>query len=366
MLPPDVNESELAFGAVNGKIRFGMGAVKGVGESAIEAILEARKAGPFKGMADFCERVDGRRVNKKCLEALIKSGAFDFEKQPRRRLADSIDRVVEYGAGTQRDKASGQSSLFGLMSTPTQQTDTKALYGTTEEWPEKLRLANEKEAMGFYVSGHPLDQYAKELQRYAKSTTVVPTLREGDKVTVAGVVAVLRELVTKKSGKRMAFMTLEDTSGSVDVICFPGGGGGGGPPEGGKPRPPRDGYDKWEPMLKTDDPILVTGKVQVKSMDDGEKVAELIAEEIKTLAEVRAKRAKKLRITLPAELVDEVKLAKLKDEFGKNPGPLPVTLELEVEGQATAELATGIKVQVSDDLLSFADRLFGQKCAEVS
>jgi DNA polymerase-3 subunit alpha len=366
VLPPDVNESDSSFGAVNGKIRFGLGGIKGVGESAIEAIVEARKSGSYKGLADFCERVDGRRVNKKCLEALIKSGAFDFEKQPRRRLFEALDRVVEYGAGTQRDKASGQSSLFGLMSATTvnKNTDLKSLYGTTEEWPEKLRLSFEKESMGFYVSGHPLDQYSKELQRYAKTTAAVAGLRDGDKITVAGVVSVLRERPTK-TGKRMAFITLEDLSGSVEVICFPGGGGG-GPPEFGKPRAPRDGYDKWEAILKTDEPILITGKVQVKSLDDGAKVSELIAEEIKSLAEVREKRAKRLRIAVPAELIDDDKLARLREELARNPGLLPVTLELEVAGEATAEVAIGMKVKVSDSLIEFADRLFGQKCAEVS
>jgi DNA polymerase-3 subunit alpha len=305
-------------------------------------------------------------VNKKCLEALIKSGAFDFEKQPRRRLFEALDRVVEYGAGTQRDKASGQSSLFGLMSATTvnKNTDLKSLYGTTEEWPEKLRLSFEKESMGFYVSGHPLDQYSKELQRYAKTTAAVAGLRDGDKITVAGVVSVLRERPTK-TGKRMAFITLEDLSGSVEVICFPGGGGG-GPPEFGKPRAPRDGYDKWEAILKTDEPILITGKVQVKSLDDGAKVSELIAEEIKSLAEVREKRAKRLRIAVPAELIDDDKLARLREELARNPGLLPVTLELEVAGEATAEVAIGMKVKVSDSLIEFADRLFGQKCAEVS
>jgi DNA polymerase-3 subunit alpha len=366
VLPPDVNESELSFGASNGKIRFGLGGIKGVGETAIEAIVEARQSGPFKGMSDFCERVDSRRVNKKCLEALIKSGAFDFEKQPRRRLFEAIDRVVERGTTTQREKASGQSSLFGLMSSPqTAQTDLRGLYGNAEEWTEKEKLANEKEAMGFYVSGHPLDQYIKELSRYAKSTSVVQQMRDGEKVTVAGVVAALRERPTK-TGKRMAFITLEDTSGIVEVICFPGGGSGGPPEEGNRQRGPRPGFDVWEPKLKTDEPILITGKVQVKSMDDGNRIAELIAEEVKTLAEVREKRAKRLRIAIAAEKVDNEKLQKLKAELEKNPGPLPVMLEFEVDGQATAEIAVGLKVKVSDELISFADRLFGSKCAEVS
>jgi DNA polymerase-3 subunit alpha len=372
VLPPDVNESELSFGAAagsagsRGKIRFGLGAIKGVGESAIEAIMEARKEGRFKGLSDFCERVDARRVNKKCLEALIKSGAFDFEGQPRQRLFLAIDKVVERGAGIQRDKITGQSSLFGLISTPVKQADPRVLYGDAAEWPEKVKLTFEKEAMGFYVSGHPLDAFRKELGRYAKPTSAVQSVREGEKITVAGVVAVIRERPTK-SGKRMAFLTLEDTSGTVEVICFPGGGGGGGPPEPGeKRREPRLGFEQWETLLKSDQALLVTGKVQVKSQDDGERKAELVAEEIRSLAEVREKRAKRLRISVDAERVDPDKLKQLKDELDRNPGTLPVTLELEVNGEATAEIAVASKVKVSDELLAFADRLFGSQAAEVS
>ena len=320
VLPPDVNESELSFGASNGKIRFGLGGINGVGESAIESIVESRKTGPYKGLSDFCERVDTRKVNKKCLEALIKSGAFDFEQQPRRRLFEALERVVERASSTQKEKASGQFNMFSMMSAGNSaQTDLKALYGPTEEWVQKQKLSFEKEVMGFYVSGHPLDAYAKELARYAKSTSMVAELRDGEKVTVAGVVAAIRERPTK-TGKRMAFITLEDLTGIVEVICFPGGPQRGPPEPGQKERPPRDGFDTWEHMLKTDDPILLTGKVQIKSMDDGSRTAELIAEEVTTLAAMREKKAKRFRIALPAESVDADKLARLKTELEKKPG----------------------------------------------
>src|SRR6185312_5650554 len=115
VLPPDVNQSDMAFGAVDGKIRFGLGAIKGVGEGAIESIVEARKEGPFKGLFDFCERVDSRRVNRKVVEALVKAGAFDFEKRPRAQLFDTIEKAMERGASSQRDRAVGQNSLFDML-----------------------------------------------------------------------------------------------------------------------------------------------------------------------------------------------------------------------------------------------------------
>jgi DNA polymerase-3 subunit alpha len=155
VLPPDVNQSDLAFGAVDGKIRFGLGAIKGVGESAIEAILEARAKGPFRDLFDFCERVDSRRVNRKGLEALVKAGAFDFERRPRRQLFLSVERATERGGSAQRDRAVGQSSLFGLLGASDASVPAPLASGeyvSSDEWPEKERLAAEKEAIGFYVS----------------------------------------------------------------------------------------------------------------------------------------------------------------------------------------------------------------------
>ncbi|MGZ3460437.1 MAG: DNA polymerase III subunit alpha, partial [Archangium sp.] len=213
VLPPDVNQSDLAFGAVEGKIRFGLGAIKGVGEGAIEAIVEARKEGPFKSLFDFCERVDSRRVNRKVLEALVKAGAFDFEKRPRRQLFESIERAMSRGSSSQKDKAAGQSSLFGMLGGGASGGGVKDDYVQGEEWSEKERLALEKEAIGFYVSGHPLHQYDKELKRYARPITAVQRARKDEKLTIAGIVAALRERPTK-TGKRMAWVTLEDLSGS--------------------------------------------------------------------------------------------------------------------------------------------------------
>ncbi|MGZ3444463.1 MAG: DNA polymerase III subunit alpha, partial [Myxococcaceae bacterium] len=225
VLPPDVNVSELAFGAVEGKIRFGLGAIKGVGESAIDAILEARKGGPFRDLFDFSERVDSRRVNRKVIEALVKAGAFDFEGRPRRQLFESVEKALERGASAQRDRAVGQSSLDGLLEDAGKPGPAASVgkpeYVAFEEWPEKERLAMEKEAIGFYVSGHPLHQYAKELQRYARPAASVQRARRDDVVTVAGIVSQLRERPTK-TGKRMAWVTLEDLSGSVELVCFPG------------------------------------------------------------------------------------------------------------------------------------------------
>jgi DNA polymerase III subunit alpha len=370
VLPPDVNQSDLAFGAVDGKIRFGLGAIKGVGESAIEAILEARAKGSFRDLFDFCERVDARRVNRKGLEALVKAGAFDFEHRPRRQLFLSIERATERGASAQRDRAVGQSSLFGLLGAQDASTPapvTKGEYVPSEEWPEKERLAAEKEAIGFYVSGHPLHQYERELRRWARPAASVQRARRDETVTVAGIVAQLRERPTK-TGKRMAWVTLEDLSGSVELVCFPGKEAGrsvlgkDGKWAKGSARP---GYDAWEHLLKADDPILVTGTVQVNIRDEENPVAELIVEQVQSLKEVRDKRLKRFELRLRADLVTDERMEELSRLVRSHAGATPIGLSIVFPGEAEAVIGAPLKVDVTDELISQVDRLFGEKVVEL-
>jgi DNA polymerase-3 subunit alpha len=372
VLPPDVNVSDLAFGAVEGKIRFGLGAIKGVGESAIEAILEARDAGPFRDLFDFSERVDSRRVNRKVIEALVKAGAFDFEGRPRRQLFESIEKALDRGASTQRDRAVGQSSLFGLLEDAGRPGPAASVarpeYAPLEEWPEKERLAMEKEAIGFYVSGHPLHQYARELQRYARPAAAVQRARRDDVVTVAGIVTQLRERPTK-TGKRMAWVTLEDLSGSVELVCFPGKEGGRsvmGKDGKWAKSGPRPGYDAWEPLLKSDEPILVTGMVQVNTRDEENPTAELIVEQVQSLKEVRDKRVKRLELRVRADLVTEDRLERLSGLAKEHAGATPLAVSIVLPGQAEALIgSTGLKVDASDALIAAVDRLFGEKVVEL-
>ena len=372
VLPPDVNISDFEFGAVEGKIRFGLGAIRGVGEGAIESIVEARKKGPFKDLFDFAERVDSRRVNKKVVEALVKAGSFDFEKRPRRQLFETIDKAMDRGASSQRDRAVGQASMFGLLSSPGDAGNKQVLkneYVVTEDWTEKERLGFEKESIGFYVSGHPLHQYEKELRRYARTAASVQRARRDEKVVVAGVVSQLRERPTK-TGKRMAWVTLEDLSGSVDIVCFPG-------KDGSRPSMGRDGkwakagpkpgYEQWESMLKSDEPILVTGTVQINTRDEDTPSTELIADSIQSLKEVREKRVKRLELRVRAELVSEERLVQLNAIAKKYAGATPIAVLLVFPGQAEALIGnTQLKVEISDELIHAVDKLFGEKVVELA
>jgi DNA polymerase-3 subunit alpha len=368
VLPPDVNQSYMAFGAVDEKIRFGLGAIKGVGEGAIEAILEARKEGPFKSLFDFCERVDSRRVNRKVLEALVKAGAFDFEKRPRRQLFETIERAMNRGSSSQKDKAAGQSSLFGMLGGASSGGGgLKDEYMQVEEWTEKERLSFEKEAIGFYVSGHPLHQYDKELKRYSRPITAVQRARRDERITIAGIVAAMRERPTK-TGKRMAWVTLEDLSGSIELVCFPGKDGTRnvmGKDGKWTKAGPKPGYEHWEPLLKSDDPILVTGTVQISQRDEDTPVAELIVEEIQSLKAVREKRTKRLELRVPADLMTEDRLQRLMEIARKYEGATPVAVSLLFTNEAEVLIGnSSLKVQVNDELLLAVERLFGMKVVE--
>ena len=372
VLPPDVNLSDNAFGAVDGKIRFGLGAIKGVGSGAIEAIKEAReKGGAFADLFDFCERVDTRRVNRKVIEALVKAGAFDFEKRARRQLFETIEKALERGASTQRDRAVGQSSLFGLLAGPSDSGEKARLkneYVVVDEWPEKERLSYEKESIGFYVSGHPLHQYDRELKRYARPITAVQRARRDEKVTIAGVVAAMRERPTK-TGKKMAWVTLEDLSGSVELVVFPGKEGGrsvmGKDGKWGKGGP-KPGYENWEHLLKSDDPLLVTGTVQINNRDEETPSAELIVENIQSLREVREKRTKRVELRLRAELVSEPRLAELNEIAKRYAGATPIAVSILFPGKAEALIGnTQLKVAVTDELIAAVERLFGEKVVEI-
>ena len=365
VLQPDVNESNAEFRALpgqagerlKGRIRFGLGAVKGVGEAAVEAILAARaEGGPFRSLFDFASRVDARKINKKVVEALVKSGAFDFEGTPRWQLHAGIEQAFAAGASTQADRASGQVSLFGagpaVEAAPRYPRLGDPLgEGRVEEWPERVRLAFEKEALGFYITGHPLAGHEKEVRRYASSTcAAVAQKREKDKVTVVGVVASLRERMNKEKGTRFGFITLEDLSGTVEVACWAGRPGQGN-------RPAQRGWADWEVFLKSDEPLLVQGEVKVNSRDEENPRAELTAVEIEPLSRVRTQKTSEVVLRIDADRLDAGKAAAVKALILKHPGGCAVTVRAVIPGETETALSVPHKVAPGDELIEAARRL---------
>jgi DNA polymerase-3 subunit alpha len=353
VLRPDVNESAHDFTVVKKSvgekkekkvIRFGLSAVKGVGEGAVETMLEARSKEPFKSLWDFSERVDGRRCNKKVLEALIKSGAMDGFGPPRAPMFAAIDQAAERAAQAQRDRDSGQTSLFGMLSAqPSNAPAPEPTYPDVDEWMPKQKLSFEKEALGFYISGHPLDRYLQDLQRFrATRVDELEAKEERAEVSVGGVVCDYRDRPLKSGNGRMAFFSLEDPTGQVEVICFS--------------RP----FAEYEAVLKSDEPLLVTG--QVVAEGEGEaRQKKLHMKEAKPLAQLRSEKTRQVVITVPADALDGAKLAAVKEALGRSPGGAQVVLQLVVPMRSRTEvvLPKALSVQAGDELMVALERLCG-------
>jgi DNA polymerase III subunit alpha len=365
VLQPDVNESNAEFRALQGKggekgrIRFGLGAVKGVGESAVEAILEARRdGGPFESLFDLGRRVDTRRINKKVVEALVKSGAFDFEGVPRWQLYYGIEAAFAAGVSAQADRASGQASLFGALPAAAQVNKPRYpragdVVGDVEvqEWPERVRLAFEKEALGFYITGHPLQGHENEVKRYASSTcAAVAHKRHGDKVTVVGVVAAVRERMNKEKGTRFGFLTLEDLTGTVEVICWASR-----PAQNG--RPAQKGWTDWEHFAKSDEPVLVHGEVRINAREEDNPRAEITVTDLEPLSAVRTQKTREIALRIDADQLVADRVAGLKGLLAKFPGGCAVSVRAVIPEQSETTIAVPIKVAPSDELLEAARRL---------
>jgi DNA polymerase-3 subunit alpha len=371
VLPPSVNLSALDFTPAEGSIRFGLGAVKGVGGGAVESILAAREAdGLFKDLNDFCERVDLKRVNKRVMEALVKCGAFDAFGQTRQSLWQSLDRAIERGQTAQRDRQAGQFSLFGVLETPKAAAKNDSLKGelerlmAIEEWPTRQMLAYEKECLGFYVSGHPLDAYAHDIKRLGFKTIaelddIEPAPRsEGrpfrsgprpDEVTITGVISEVRERISKTGGGRMAFLQVEDLTGRIEVLVF------------------TKAYASFEPYLQGDEPIIITGTVQKEGDDPDNKVTKLRADSCRLLKDERAANTRRARIRLDATVVtpDHIDhLAELLREGGQGGLPLDVIVSVPGRGDCAFHVDRRWALPFDEAVVTRIERLVGKGAVE--
>ena len=355
---PAVNESDTNFSVVKRDdkkiIRFGLSAVRNVGEGAVEAIIEAREERPFTGLFDFCERVDAKRVNRRVLEALIKSGAFDSLSWKRgisrARLVAALEAAHERAATAQKDRARGQTNLFDLMDPTEGMTaaeEDAEKYPDVPEWEPRLMLAHERENLGFYVSGHPLDSYEHDLRRYATAT--VQNVLEAQKrreVTLGGLVGAFRERPLKSGKGRMAIFDLEDKTGHVEVVAF------------------SRVFQEVEETLKSGEPLLVTAMVEVDFDGDARKVRCSLRSAV-TLPEVREQKTSAINLRLKPEQLEGDGLAKLKALLTEFHGDCPSFIELTLPAHSVTRLALGhgFAVSPTDVLLSRLERLFGKRAA---
>jgi DNA polymerase-3 subunit alpha len=351
VLPPDLNESSMDFSVSGQSIRFGLGAVKNVGDAAIESILSVRNEGPFTSLIDFLSRVDPRKVNKKVVESLIKCGTFDFSGQKRARLMAALDASMETAQGLQRDRSIGQKSIFDVLanSGSGRGVDHTSLNTPdVAEWTEKELLSYEKETLGFYISSHPLKGHERELEHYTTDTT--DTLRERrakEEVVIGGMVVESRETTTKKGG-RMAFLRLEDLKGSVEVIVF------------------SDLYRKSKEIIDSGSPIVVVGKLERDSVRQESTRIEkeefkIIATEIMPLTEAKKKRPKKAHIMAPTDHLEPSSLKGLKDVLKAHPGASQVFLHLLYPGgrEVVLSLPDELKIDPAEKTFDEIKKILG-------
>jgi DNA polymerase III subunit alpha len=345
--PPDVNVSAVQFSVAGDTVRFGLAAIKNVGEAAMQSILKVRdEKGPFRTLDDFCARVDLRLVNRRVIESLLKAGAFDSLGLTRAHLLATADGALESGGRQQRDRAEGQGSFFELL--PEAPARSSAPAEVIPEWEADQRLAFEKEVLGFYISGHPLARYRDVVEPLGVTTSAdLAAKGHGARVILFGHAASLKETSTK-GGNRMAFFTLEDMEGTVEVTVFP------------------EPFKTAAACLRSGEAVLVRGRV-----DDGDKGRVVLAEDVRLLEQALAESAGRprpasgpvepsaCRIRVAPGEDPSVAFAAVRRVCGEHPGRVPVFLHLLLGVQEVVVRARGLSVDGSKELVAEGETVLG-------
>jgi DNA polymerase III subunit alpha len=339
VLPPDVNESGFKFTVVGDRrIRFGLGAIRNVGWGAIESIIAARQDAPFTALADFVERIDLRLCNKRVLESLIVAGACDGLGGHRKQLVEALDHVLGEAQLLQQEKEAGQASLFGESTAP---RPRPVSLPDIPAWTEAERLVKEKEVLGFFISGHPLERFRDEVELFGTRTTA--TLGEWSEhpVTVAAVVTGVKRQISKKTGKEYARLVVEDFHGTAEAIVFP------------------DAWAKLNGTILPDAALLLTGGYSDR--DRGEDHAPFIVESARALDELKASGAValSLRWRAPgAPLPESLRAAAAL--CSAHPGPTPLYIEWsDGNGESVRLRSRRVRVAAEEDLVRALRDLLG-------
>ncbi|MGD9007887.1 MAG: DNA polymerase III subunit alpha [Desulfobacteraceae bacterium] len=341
--PPDVNSGNLTFTVSGGKIQFGLAAVKNVGEGAVEAIVEERTAnGPFESLADFCERVDLRRVNKRVVESLIACGALDSTGARRSQMMAVLEETLEYGQKVQKERCDPQMGLFDSGVECSLSVTVPVLPKITE-WEEKERLSREKESLGFYISGHPLTRHEKTISKFSTAhTAALNEIGDGQSVRIGGMVAGAKMIRTKRD-EPMAFIQLEDLHGSIEVVVFP------------------SIYNTCQELLGDDQPVMIQGKVQ---QDD--KGAKVLADTVIPMKKAEQLWTAKVRFNIDATRSDKAVLSELRDILRRYPGDCHGVFCIKMPQQVEAHvaMADSWRLQPGEALMREVNGLLGYPAVE--
>jgi len=344
VLPPSVNESGWKFTVTaDQQIRFGLGAIRNVGRSAIESIIDARtEGGPYRTLGDFCERIDLRLCNKRVIESLIASGSLDQLGGHRAQLTATVDAALGEAQLRQAERHAGQANLFG--DEPEQQPSTAAdTLPAVEPWSEADRLAREKAVLGFFISGHPLERYRDEVQLFSTRTTATLGSWSEHQVSTAVVVTGVKRRISRKSGAEYARLTVEDFHGTAEALVFP------------------DTWSKLSDVIVPDAALLLTGSYSAR--DRGEERAPFVVEDAKPLSSLRQSGAVGVSLTWAKGGGTDAKVANgLVALCAAHPGPAPVFIEWSDGNGSTARLRSKrVRVQLDESFLDALKDLVGQE-----
>jgi len=341
VVPPDINTSELFFQSRGGAIHFGLAAIHNVGESALRSVLTAREQeGGFRSFYHFCEKVDLRLANKRVLEALIKSGAFDALKYPRKALLDCLDKALDHAQKVNKDRISGQGGLFANLAPSN--THTIDVPDSTE-WPERVKWAYEKEALGFYLTGHPLQEYALEMKHFVRIPIAeLDAGHSGREIRLGGVVTGFAQKRSRK-GDAYATFALEDLTGTIEVTV------------------PAKTYEGCKEVLQTEAPILVTGRYETEE-ENGNSEPRFICSAVMKMDDIWDC-VREIRMTIAVAQINPGLLAALQSLVTGGPkGSCRLEFELITEGNRLQILPhNDIRVAVNRALVQAAANLFGDK-----
>jgi DNA polymerase-3 subunit alpha len=338
VLPPDVNESQSDFSVIDGRIRFGLCAIKNVGESAIDGVLKARAArGRFDSLFDFCARVDLRLVNKKCLESLVQAGAFDSLDSHRARFMENIERATAFGQAAQNHLQIGQSSLFEAGGQEEVISTTPSLL-PAETWSEQEKLAREKAVLGFFVSGHPLLKFEDEIRDFV---TVrfgeVSDFRGSVSARACGIITAVRRKIDRRNNT-MAFVTLEDFTGKGECIVF------------------SDPFSRYSSLLVEDALIMVVGKAEV----NGDNV-KILVNEVYPLEKVRETFTKRVILSIDIDRLNEESIVRLRELIEEHPGTCPCYIQVRNAKTTTLFQSQRYSVIPSRDFVDQVHTMLGPK-----
>src|SRR5271156_3043778 len=340
VLPPCVHESGLYFTPVGDDIRFGLAAIKNVGENTAKAICEARgSTGRFRTLFEFSEAIEPKFLNKRVLESLVKAGALDCTGGSRGRLFAAIDPAIGRGQKKHQAKAVGQGGLFlaGSSSTHSQaETWHESSLPEVEDWTEEQLLAGEYATLGFYISGHPMDKYAGRLKDLnAIELSTIEARRNGEDIVVAGIIVQSRPMRSRR-GARWAILTLQDRTGVIEALVFP------------------EAFQKLEAILKANTPLLAKGRVAVEDVG-----TRLIVSDARLLDQVTDRGPSLLRVRVDLGSVDSGALDRLQELFTKRPGRCRVAFELVQSDGSEATLEAGSAVMADRELLEQVRQICG-------